>query len=61
MPIADYQECMLPLLEAVADGADHHLRAVIARIADRFGLTDAERAEPSPSGQQSVTLLRFDS
>jgi restriction system protein len=58
MPIPDYQECMLPLLEVLADGKDYPLRAVTTALADRFGLTDEERKEQLPSGQQSVIANR---
>jgi restriction system protein len=58
MPIPDYQECMSPLLEVLADGKDYPLRAVTTALADRFGLTDAEQAEPLPSGQQTVIANR---
>jgi len=58
MPIPDYQECMLPLLEILADGKDYPLRAVTTALADRFGLTDEERKEQLPSGQQSVIANR---
>lgn len=58
MSIPDYQACMLPLLEALADGQDRHLRAVTTALADRFGLTDAERTEQLPSGQQTVIANR---
>lgn len=58
MPIPDYQDCMLPLLEAVGDGTDFHLRAVTQRVADHFSLTDAERVETLPSGQQPVIANR---
>lgn len=43
MSIPDYQGCMLPLLETLADGKDHPLRMVTKEIADHFSLTDAER------------------
>jgi restriction system protein len=58
MPIPDYQDCMLPLLEAVSDGQDHVIRDVARALADRFVLTDAERKELLPSGQQSVIASR---
>lgn len=58
MPIPDYQECMLPLLEVVSDGADYPLRIVTQRIADRFNLSEVERLEPLPSGQQPVISNR---
>ena len=49
---------MLPLLRAVADGQDHALRELANRLADEFGLTDADRQELLPSGQQSVLANR---
>ena len=58
MAIPNYQECMLPLLEVLADGKDYPLRAVATALADRFGLTDEERKEHLPSGQQTVIANR---
>ena len=43
MPILDYQECMLPLLEVLADGQDYQLRVVTRTLADRFSLSESER------------------
>jgi restriction system protein len=54
MPIPDYQDCMLPLLETVADGKEYQLRALTRSLADRFRLSDSERTEQLPSGSQSV-------
>lgn len=58
MPIPDYQECMLPTLELLADGQDHRIRDLTNAVADRFGLTDSQRAEMLPSGQQTVIANR---
>jgi restriction system protein len=58
MPIPDYQACMLPLLESIADGKEHVLRDVTKAIADRFGLTENERQELLPSGQQPIIANR---
>ena len=44
---------MLPLLQLSADGSEHTLANARTPLADQFGLTDAERAELLPSGQQS--------
>jgi restriction system protein len=54
MPVPDYEAVMLPLLRAVADGAEHHVRDVRERIAGEFKLAPADRAEMLPSGKQSV-------
>lgn len=58
MPIPDYQDCMLPLLQALSDSKEHVVRDVTKALADRFGLTEAERSELLPSGQQSVIANR---
>jgi restriction system protein len=58
MAIPDYQDCMLPVLELLADGQDHRLRDLTRAAAERFKLTDAERAEMLPSGQQTVISSR---
>src|SRR5262245_21108590 len=58
MPIPDYQDCMLPLLEALADGKDQQLRAVTAALADRFALSAEERKELLPSKSQPVIANR---
>lgn len=52
MAIPDYQSVMLPLLRFAADGKEHSLREAIEGLAERFGLTDAERRNLLPSGQQ---------
>lgn len=54
MPIPDYQSLMLPLLRRLGDGAEHSLRDLITHLAEEFALTDAERKELLPSGQQPV-------
>lgn len=52
MAIPDYQSIMLPLLRFAADGNEHSLREGIEGVAEKFGLTEAERKELLPSGQQ---------
>ena len=56
MAIPDYQSIMLPLLRFAADGNEYSLRQAIEGLAEKFGLTDAEKNELLPSGQQP----RFD-
>jgi restriction system protein len=56
MAIPDYQSIMLPLLRFATDGKEHSLREAIEGLSDQFGLTDAEKNELLPSGQQP----RFD-
>jgi len=52
MAIPDYQSIMLPLLRFASDGNEHSLRETIEGLAEKFGLTDAEKRELLPSGQQ---------
>lgn len=43
MPVPDYQSLMLPFLEALADGQDHHLHEVRETVAPPFVERMAER------------------
>ena len=54
MAIPDYQACMLPLLKLARDRNDHALKDAVPTLADQFRLTDAERSEFLPSGQQRL-------
>ncbi|MFN4294441.1 MAG: winged helix-turn-helix domain-containing protein [Thermoflexales bacterium] len=54
MTIPDYQSIMLPLLKFAGDGKEHSLRETIEALADRFNLTEEERSELLPSGQQAI-------
>lgn len=54
MAIPDYQSCMLPLLKFYGDGHDHTFRETVEALAKEFLLTDKERREMLPSGQQEI-------
>jgi restriction system protein len=54
MAIPDYQSIMLPLLQFSGDRQEHSLREAIEVLADQFALTDDERKELLPSGQQAT-------
>ena len=54
MPVPDYQSLMLPLLKFAADKEDHTLRESIDVLAEEFNLTEEERREMLPSGQQAI-------
>lgn len=58
MAIPDYQTLMLPVLQVAAEG---ETRVPLAAdvIADRIGLTEAEREEPLPSGKQKLLHNRI--
>lgn len=54
MAIPDYQSIMFPLLKYIGDGQEHGLRETIEALADVFKLTEVERNELLPSGQQAI-------
>jgi restriction system protein len=54
MSIPDFQSVMLPILETLSDGQLWTIRNVTEKLAGRFGLTEAEKHELLPSGQQSI-------
>ncbi len=58
MAIPDYQTIMLSLLKLANDGQEHFLRDAVEILADGFGLTEAERKDLLPSGQQAVFFNR---
>lgn len=58
MSIPDYQDCMLPILELISDGQEHRMTDVARSIADRFKLSESERAELLPSGTQTIIANR---
>lgn len=59
MAIPDYQTCMLPFLRFLADGKEYSLREAEESLADHFKLTDSDRAELLPSGQQGIFKNRI--
>ena len=50
--IPDYQSIMLPLLKLISDKQEHKFRDIIEELAKQFKLTNDERKELLPSGQQ---------
>jgi restriction system protein len=52
MGIPDFQTVMLPILKSVNDQQEHATRDVIDALAGEFRLSDEERMELLPSGQQ---------
>ncbi len=53
MPIPDYQSLMLPLLRIASDGNEHTLSEAVEIMASQLGLSNGDRKEIIPSGQQS--------
>jgi restriction system protein len=58
MAIPDFQSVMLPLLKILGDGQERAMREVTNLLADSFRLTDDEREEMLPSGQQKLFINR---
>jgi len=54
MAIPDYQSIMLPLLEQISDNKEWVFRNVVEELAKKYSLTDNERKELLPSGQQPI-------
>ena len=54
MSIPDYQTIMLPLLKHTSDRQEHLLQSLIDALAADFRLTDSERRELLPSGNQGI-------
>ncbi len=54
MNIPDFQSIMLPLLKFAADQQEHSLRETIENLAQTFQLSEQERKELLPSGQQAI-------
>lgn len=58
MGVPKYDEMYKPLLQCLADGNVHALKEIKTRIAQHFGLTEAELSEPLPSGRQTYFANR---
>lgn len=58
MAVPDFQSMMLPLLEAIADGAEHSNAEVANAIARRLSISDEDRQQLLPSGEQTVFTNR---
>ncbi len=54
MAIPDYQTIMLPLLKYLGDNQEHSLRDTIEYLGNKFQLSNEERKELLPSGQQAT-------
>ena len=54
MNIPDYQSIMLPLLKFAYDTKEHSIREAIDHVANLFKLSDDEKNELLPSGQQPI-------
>lgn len=57
--IPSYEEIMLPLLKMLSDGQEHSLQEADDFLSDQFKLSEDERRELLPSGQQPVFRNRL--
>lgn len=57
--IPTYEEIMLPLLKLLSDKEEHSLQEADDKLSDKFNLTETERRELLPSGQQPVFRNRL--
>ncbi|MGL6281584.1 MAG: restriction endonuclease [Microcoleaceae cyanobacterium] len=58
MAIPDFQSIMLPLLKYASDQNEHSLTETTEGLAQAFQLTEEEKKELLPSGQQAIFLNR---
>jgi restriction system protein len=56
--IPDFQSIMLPLLQLAGSGETYSISQAVEDLADRFELTEEERTELLPSGQQPLFYNR---
>ncbi len=54
MAIPDFQSIMLPLLQFCADGKEHSNKEALDALASQLQLSDSERKQLLPSGQQRL-------
>jgi restriction system protein len=59
MPIPNYQTMMLPLLQFLGDRKEHSIQEAVDQVSDAFQLTDEERRQLLPSGNQEVIRNRI--
>ncbi|WP_158860816.1 winged helix-turn-helix domain-containing protein [Lunatibacter salilacus] len=52
--IPDYQSIMLPFLKIIQDGKEYVSSEIVKILSDQFQLTDDQREELLPSGNQAI-------
>lgn len=58
MAIPTYEDLMLPLMNLLQDGKEHSFQELVEYLAKEFKLTDEEKNERIPSGQQTYLQNR---
>lgn len=59
MPIPNYQQFMLPLLQLLQDGKEHSLQEAYQVLPERMNLSEEEKREYLPSGTQPIVYNRI--
>ena len=59
MTVPDYQAFLLPLLHLLEDGKEHFLRDIYDTLANRLQLSEDDRQQMLPSGQQLTYMNRI--
>ena len=59
MTVPDYQIFLLPLLQLLKDGQEHSIRDIYEILADQSQLTEEDRQQQLPSGQQKTYMNRI--
>ncbi|MDQ3021947.1 MAG: winged helix-turn-helix domain-containing protein [Bacteroidota bacterium] len=59
MPIPDFQSIMLPLLKFTSDKKEHSTTEALDVLTNEFNLTEEERNQFLPSGNQKVFITGF--
>lgn len=54
MSIPNYQSLMFPLLKFLSDKKEHKIRQAVEKLSNEFNLSEEERQELLPSGQQPI-------
>lgn len=52
--IPDFQTIMLPVLEILKDKNEHTVQELVSKISEKFNLSDEEKKELLPSGNQAI-------
>ena len=58
MAIPDFQTLMLPLLKIAGDGREHYIHDAVNKLGENFEVSEEEKAQLLPSGQQPIFYNR---
>ena len=58
MAIPGFQSLMRPFLDFIKDGQEHLMKSIVQGLADQFQLSNDEREQLLPSGQQAIFFNR---